>query len=207
MFTGGGSNDRVRLAVPAATSLATVTRRSLSTETQLNGTLGYAGSYMVLGQMPGTVTWLPTAGQVIGDGQVLYGVNGAPVVLLYGATPAYRALAVGHDGTRCVAAEPRSGRRSDTRTSPTSTRPGMTSTGPPGPAWRNYRAPRGRATGTLSLGAVVFLPRATRITTLSASLGWPERGTGHDGNVDGADGQCRVDRGPANRRSKPATGS
>ena len=34
-------------------------------------------------------------GQVISQGQVLYDVNGSPVVLLYGATPAYRTLAEG----------------------------------------------------------------------------------------------------------------
>ena len=79
----------------SATSLATVTRRSLSQTTQFNGTLGYAGSYTVLGQAPGTVTWLPRVGRVVGQGQVLFRVDGAPVVLLYGSTPAWRALAAG----------------------------------------------------------------------------------------------------------------
>ena len=40
--SGSGGNG-------SATSLATVTRRSLSEQTQFNGTLGYAGSYTVLG--------------------------------------------------------------------------------------------------------------------------------------------------------------
>src|SRR6266487_7019666 len=43
--SGSGDNG-------SATSLATVTRRSLSKQTQVNGTLGYAGSYTVLGQAP-----------------------------------------------------------------------------------------------------------------------------------------------------------
>ena len=71
----------------SATSLATVERRSLSTQTQFNGLLGYAGSYTVTGQAHGTVTWLPKVGQVIRDGQVLYRVDEAPVVLLYGSHP------------------------------------------------------------------------------------------------------------------------
>jgi len=79
----------------AATSLETVTRRSLSQTTPVDGTLGYAGSYTVLGQVHGTITALPAAGQVIHQGQVLYGVDGKPVVLLYGSTPAYRDLAEG----------------------------------------------------------------------------------------------------------------
>ncbi len=86
VFDGGGgssaSGDN-----GSATSLATVTRRSLSTQTQFNGTLGYAGSYTVLGQAHGTVTWLPKVGQVIRHGQVLYRVDEAPVVLLYGSHP------------------------------------------------------------------------------------------------------------------------
>ena len=41
------------------------------------------------------MTWLPKVGQVVRQGQVLYRVDEAPVVLLYGATPAYRALAEG----------------------------------------------------------------------------------------------------------------
>ena len=47
------------------------------------------------------MTWLPKVGQVVRQGQVLYRVNEAPVVLLYGATPAYRAPGRGdrRDGT------------------------------------------------------------------------------------------------------------
>ena len=86
VFDGGGGRSGSGES-GSATSLATVTRRSLSTQTQFNGTLGYAGSYTVLGQAHGTVTWLPKVGQVVRQGQVLYRVDEAPVVLLYGATP------------------------------------------------------------------------------------------------------------------------
>ena len=73
-------------------------RRTLSQTTQFNGTLGYAGSYTVLGLAPGRVTSLPKAGHVVRQGQVLYRADEAPVVLLYGAIPAYRALAEGATG-------------------------------------------------------------------------------------------------------------
>jgi Putative peptidoglycan binding domain len=99
-----------------ATSLATVERRSLSSQQTEDGTLGYAGSYTVVNQAGAsdggeekdgekggggggsTITSLPAAGQVVGEGQVLYEVNGEPVVLLYGATPAYRTLSMGMSG-------------------------------------------------------------------------------------------------------------
>ena len=56
--------------------------------TPVTATLGYAGSYPVAGQGGGTLTSLPPAGQVIGQGQVLYKTdNGSPVVLLYGSVP------------------------------------------------------------------------------------------------------------------------
>jgi hypothetical protein len=57
--------------------------------------VGYAGSYTVLAQLQGTITALPAAGHVIGNGRVLYRVDGYPVVLLRGPTPAYRTLGEG----------------------------------------------------------------------------------------------------------------
>ncbi|HEV2242586.1 MAG TPA: hypothetical protein VGR98_16200, partial [Streptosporangiaceae bacterium] len=67
---------------PAPTTQRVV-REDLSAQTPVSATLGYAGSYAVTGQGGGTLTWLPPAGGVIGQGQVLYRVdNGSPVVLL-----------------------------------------------------------------------------------------------------------------------------
>lgn len=78
-----------------ATKLKAVTRQTLASQTQVDGTLGYDGSYRVLNQVPGTITWLPALGRVLRQGDVLYRVDGTPVVLLYGHTPAYRDLAEG----------------------------------------------------------------------------------------------------------------
>jgi hypothetical protein len=88
------------------TSTATVTRQSLTSQTQEDATLGDAGSYSVVNQAQGssagsgggTFTSLPPVGQVVRQGQVLYAVSGDPVVLLYGTTPAYRDLAEGDTG-------------------------------------------------------------------------------------------------------------
>jgi hypothetical protein len=83
----------------AAPATAAVTRRDIAAVTPVTATLGYAGSYTVTGQGGGTLTWLPSAGLVIGQGQVLYKTgNGSPVVLLYGSVPDWRALAQGVTG-------------------------------------------------------------------------------------------------------------
>lgn len=94
--------DGSRPSAPAssglATSLAVVTRGQLSSQTQVSATLGYMGSYTVVNQATGTLTWLPAAGQVISQGGVLYRVDGNPVILLYGRIPMYRNLATGDTG-------------------------------------------------------------------------------------------------------------
>jgi hypothetical protein len=96
------------------TGTATVTRQSLTSQTQENATLGNAGTWSVAvpsssssssssssaagASGSGTFTWLPQIGQVIHQGQQIYGVSGGPVVLLYGPVPAYRDLSEGMTG-------------------------------------------------------------------------------------------------------------
>nr|WSX78515.1 peptidoglycan-binding protein [Streptomyces sp. NBC_00899] len=82
---------------PARPRLATaeVVRTDLVQTQQIDGTLGYAGSFTVVGRTQGTVTWLPPAGQVIGRGNRVYAVDGTDIPLLYGRTPFYRRLGVG----------------------------------------------------------------------------------------------------------------
>jgi hypothetical protein len=107
-----------RAAKPTASSggydtgTAMVQRRSLTSQTQVDATLGNAGSYTVVvpsggesggggsagGSSLGTFTWLPAVGQVIRQGQVLYRVSGSPVVLLYGSVPSYEDLSEGMAG-------------------------------------------------------------------------------------------------------------
>jgi hypothetical protein len=81
------------------TATAAVTRQNIAATTPVNATLGYAGSYTVRGQGSGTLTWLPSPGQVISQGQALYKVdNGTPVALLYGSVPDWRTLDEGVTG-------------------------------------------------------------------------------------------------------------
>jgi hypothetical protein len=79
--------------------LAPVTRQTVAQQTEVDATLGYAGSYTVTGSGGGTITWLPAVGAVVREGGVLYRTDdGTPVFLLYGAIPAWRALAEGMTG-------------------------------------------------------------------------------------------------------------
>jgi hypothetical protein len=97
-FASGGSSRPGVAGNADPTSLATVARQALSSQTQVSATLGYAGSYSVVNQAAGTVTAVPAVGQVVSQGQLLYQVSGAPAVLLYGSTPAYRTLSYGMSG-------------------------------------------------------------------------------------------------------------
>jgi hypothetical protein len=178
------------------TSLATVARRDLTSQTQLPATLGYAGSYTVVNQAgatpasgsatspsssagsPGsgssaTFTALPAVGQEISMGQVLYQVNGAPVVLLYGSTPAYRPLSEGMTGTDVTELNTdlvALGYATSGELSPTS---GYFSS-ETAYALEKFQVALGVAkTGTLALGQAVFLPTASLVTAVTATLGGP----------------------------------
>jgi hypothetical protein len=173
---GGGQGDSGPNASGPATSLATVGRQSLSEQMQVNGTLGYAGSYTVLGRAQGTVTWLPAVGRVITQGQVLYRVDEAPVVLLYGSTPAYRALAEGATAADVTGADV-------AQLNHDLVALGYVDKADVDSAWDefNWATQAGVVklqkhlgvdqTGRLDLGDVVFLPTAARVTTVLANLG------------------------------------
>jgi Putative peptidoglycan binding domain len=153
------------------TSLATVILGPLSSQQQVDATLGYAGSYNVLNQATGVYTQLPAAGQVIRRGQVLYQVSGGLVVLLYGQVPAYRTLWEGMSGAdvrqlnaNLVALGYATRSELD---------PGSDYFSPETAyALELYQDHLGNtATGTLTMGQAVFLPTAARVTAVSAGLG------------------------------------
>ncbi len=75
-----------------ATGAATVQRRDLVETDTESGTLSYADPQTVYNRLTGTITWLPNVGQVIKAGGTLFKVDGEPVILMDGSTPAYRDL-------------------------------------------------------------------------------------------------------------------
>ena len=166
----GGVGSRGR---SASLVLGTVTLGTLTSQTAVGATLGYAGSYSVINQAQGTYTALPTAGRVVGRGQVLYRVDGAPVVLLYGHVPAYRSLSAGMTGgdvrelNRDLVAM---GYATRAELDPSSSYFSL------GTAYAldRLQARLGvTETGNLSLGQAVFLRSAARVTADTATLGGP----------------------------------
>jgi hypothetical protein len=139
----------------------------------VNGTLGYAGSYSVVNLARGTVTSLPSIGQVIYQGQSLYQVNRTSVGLLYGSIPAYRSLAEGMSGADV------------SQLNHDLVQLGYATKGEIGSGWSQFGSATTSAveklqshlglskTGMLTLGQVAFLPSAARITSVAATVGAP----------------------------------
>jgi hypothetical protein len=107
----GDLSGRSAAAVPEVpTGTATVTRSDVAERQQVAGTIGYSGSYTVVGQSQdggadgasgaagptgGIVTRLPAPGEVLDRGRAVYELDGHPVPLLYGARPAWRTFRLG----------------------------------------------------------------------------------------------------------------
>jgi hypothetical protein len=189
---GGGGPAKAAVADSAdPTSLAMVTQRPLSSQIEVNATLGYASSYTVMnqasgavvsssaatrpggGQTSGTFTALPEVGEVVSQGQSLYAVDGAPVLLLYGSTPAYRSLSEGMAGTDVTELN------ADLVTLQYATSSQLSPTSDYFSSETAYALEKLQAalgiqqTGNLPLGQAVFLPTAARVTEVSATLGGP----------------------------------
>jgi hypothetical protein len=156
-----------------------VVREDLSATTPVTATLGYAGSYAVTGKGGGTLTWLPPAGQVISQGQVLYRVdNGTPVVLLYGGIPAWRSMSEGTTGSDVTQLN------HDLVDLGYSGRAEIAAVGWDYFSWETTygvqqleeRLGVSAPQGSLPLGSVVFEPAAIRVGDVTGSLGGPASG-------------------------------
>ncbi|GAA1420906.1 efflux RND transporter periplasmic adaptor subunit [Catellatospora coxensis] len=93
-----GLSGETEPAAAGPPETATVTRQSLADTETKSGTLGYGAEHTVGARSAGTVTWLAAEGAVIGRGKPLFRLDDQPVVLLYGALPAYRQLRDGVEG-------------------------------------------------------------------------------------------------------------
>jgi hypothetical protein len=162
-----------------APATAAVTRQDLTATTPVTATLGYAGSYPVTGRGGGTLTWLPPAGQVIRQGQVLYETgNGSPVALLYGSVPDWRTLDEGITGQDV------SQLNHDLVHLGYAGRADIVALGWDYYSWQTANAVRrleahlGVASppGSLPYGQVVFEPEALRVSQVTGSLGGPASG-------------------------------
>ncbi|GIE28323.1 peptidoglycan-binding protein [Actinoplanes italicus] len=161
-------------AAAATLPTALVRRADLSTAVEVDGTLGYAGAYTVLGRGSGTVTWLPAAGTVVTRGRPVYRADGRPVPLFYG-TPFWRTLEPGMTGgadvlqleRNLVALGHGAGLTVD-RTFTAATRSAIR-------RWQKATGlPR---TGTVAPGDVVTMPGPIRVTGSTSLPGGPASGT------------------------------
>jgi hypothetical protein len=146
----------------SATTLATVRRETLSSQTQVDATLGYAGSSTLVAPAGrGIYTKLPKPGDVVRMGQPLYWVDGEPVILLYGSVTPWRAFQSGmSDGADVEELNRALGLSGDAFTSYTLAR------------IKAFQKEHGlEQTGRLEPGAVVFEPGAVRVTAVTPAVG------------------------------------
>ena len=168
VLLAGGDGDGAAAetsARPAAT--AKVARRTLVDRQRVDGTLGYSDTRAVLNRLQGTITWLPSEGSVVRRGGVLLRVDGEPVLLMYGATPAYRPLKRGDEGDDV--------RQLESNLAALGHSPGVVDdeyTASTAAAVRAWQVALGLdETGSVALGRVVFLPGARRVADVKAQLG------------------------------------
>ncbi len=173
VLLGGGSPRRAGAdtGVPPGDTTASVTRRTLTESSTVDGTLGYGSKLELYDRLAGTFTWLPSVGAVIGRGGTLFRIDEQPVVLMYGSVPAYRALergvgggadvrelnenliALGYDPYGAIADVDAFGEATAA-------------------AVKRWQKAEGlKQTGEVALGRVVFAPGARRVTEVHVSLG------------------------------------
>lgn len=168
IVAGGSDAEAADGATPTAS--AAVERRDLVERETFSGALGYSDERSVIGNLAGTVTWTADEGAVRERGQVLYRVDQEPVVLMFGATPAWRPMTqgdtgadvlqlernlvtLGHDPDRDIEVD----REFDWATTN---------------AVQDWQEALGvDETGTVELGQVVFLNGARRVGTIESGIG------------------------------------
>jgi hypothetical protein len=177
-FSPGASSGSGQQGTPAPATRV-VTRQDLAATTPQTATLGYSGSYTVTGRGGGTLTSLPSAGQVISQGQALYKTgNGSPAVLLYGSVPDWRTLDEG------VTGQDVSQLNHDLVDLGYAGRADIVALGWDYYSWETAQAVQqleehlgvSSPPGSLSLGQVVFEPEALRVSQVTGSLGGPASG-------------------------------
>ena len=178
VFSPAASPGAGQQGAPAPATAA-VARENITATTPVNATLGYAGSYPETGRGGGTLTWLPSAGQVISQGQALYKTgNGSPVVLLYGGVPDWRTLDEGVTGADVTQLNHDLVALGDAASAEVSA-----------PGWDYFSAQTAAGvqklqsglgisspSGSLPRGQVVFEPGALRVSQVTGSLGGPASG-------------------------------
>ncbi len=169
--SGSGGHHGAETGIPAGDTTASVTRRTLSESSTVDGTLGYGSTLELYDRLGGTFTWLPSVGAVIDRGRTLWRIDDLPVVLMYGSVPAYRTLKqgvsdgpdvtelnenlidLGFDPYGAITDDESFGEATATAVKRWQKAEGLTET------------------GEIELGRVVFAPGARRVTDIKVTLG------------------------------------
>jgi peptidoglycan hydrolase-like protein with peptidoglycan-binding domain len=167
-LSGGSAEKPATAEASTAGGSGRVERRTLAERLTVSGTIGYAGESTVLARLSGTVTALPKVGDTIRRGEQLYELGNEPVLLMYGAVPAYRDLAEGVEEGPDVA-------QLEANLAALGYEPGTvdeeftSSTAAAVSAWQEDIGLE--TTGEVELGRVAFLPGPRRVTEVDATLG------------------------------------
>lgn len=198
--SGSGAHHGADTGVPAGDTTASVTRRTLSESSTVDGTLGYGTTLELYDRLAGTFTWLPSVGAVIGRDETLWRIDDLPIVLMYGSVPAYRTLEQGvSDGPDVtelnhnlidLGFDPY-GAITDDESFGAAT----------AAAVKRWQEAEGLSqSGVVELGRVVFAPGARRVTEVKVALGQDPPGTGE------APGTKPEGKSPGKGKGKPAKG-
>jgi peptidoglycan hydrolase-like protein with peptidoglycan-binding domain len=187
----GGSGDGATTRPSSSFGgTGTVERRTLAERLTVTGAIGYAGETTVLARLSGTVTALPAAGDVIRRGEPLYALDGEPVLLMYGAVPAYRSLFDGVSDGKDV-------EQLEANLASLGYSPGVVdevftyTTTEAVIAWQEDLGLE--VTGEVELGRVAFLRGPQRVTRLEATLGEGLAGVGGNRAASSASGGGATD--------------
>ncbi|MFE9206589.1 peptidoglycan-binding protein [Micromonospora sp. NPDC007230] len=161
---GGGTNTPDAPDLPPAT--AQVTRQTMLDSQEMPGDLGYGARTTLVGRIPGVLTKVPLAGDVINRGQPIYRVDNAPVVLMYGTVAAYRSLGPGVTGVDVRQLEANLKALGYGGFTVDDTYSAATAT-----AVKRWQQDLGLdQTGQVELGRLLFAPGAIRIDTVTAGV-------------------------------------
>jgi len=164
----------------APVALAKVVQGTLTSQQQIAGVVQYISEapyasgnadLPVVNEEPGVVTALPALGQTVRQGQALYGVGGAPVLLLYGPVPAYRGLALGLSGPDVRELNADLVAQGDAPAAALPPASDAFSAATAAALERLQRKAGLPVTGQLPLGEALFLPGAVRIASVEPGLG------------------------------------
>jgi peptidoglycan hydrolase-like protein with peptidoglycan-binding domain len=172
---GSGGSGSTATTTPRTTRKLEV--RDLAETTDVSGTLGFGNSRALPLAAHGTITALPAPGAIIDRGQELAEVDGAPVSVLFGDRPAWRAFppppgADGPDIQQLEANLIALGHGTASTLGPNGTWSDATTA-----AVKRWQKALGTPqTGTIDLGRVVFEPGPVRVEKHLAEPGAPAGG-------------------------------